>query len=151
MVVPGLASMQHMGRPPTRPANPGALGANVRRLRTDRGWSQVELAQRSGLSRSTIVAVELGKYKSADMSTAEKIAAAFEVHLQDVAEIHLESGPSGELVDEFLASPWAQAVGPSDDEIEWARSLPQVIWHGARPGPEALAKIILWRRESQRR
>lgn len=46
--------------PPTRPENKW-LAANVRRLRTKRGWSQEELAHRAGLSGRAVSVVELAK------------------------------------------------------------------------------------------
>jgi transcriptional regulator with XRE-family HTH domain len=39
----------------------GALGARVRRCRELRGWTQVELAERSGLHQTTISTIECGK------------------------------------------------------------------------------------------
>lgn len=36
------------------------LGAMVRRLRKQRGWTQDELAERAGISRRTLVAMEHG-------------------------------------------------------------------------------------------
>lgn len=50
------------------------LGDDIRQDRIARGWSQVELAERSGVSRPTIARVERGD----DVSTATvgKITAA---------------------------------------------------------------------------
>lgn len=36
------------------------LGANVKRLRKDRGWSQLELSQKSGIDRNYIGQIENG-------------------------------------------------------------------------------------------
>jgi len=43
----------------------GAIGRNVRRLRDARGWSQSELARRSGVSQSFISELERGKREDA--------------------------------------------------------------------------------------
>ena len=37
------------------------LGAQVRRLRTERGWTQEELSRYSGVSRPTIARLETGE------------------------------------------------------------------------------------------
>jgi len=58
--------------------------ATVRRLRTDRGWSQEQLATASGLSLRTIQRVEAEG--SASMATRVCLAATFSVPLAELAE-----------------------------------------------------------------
>lgn len=48
----------------------------LRELRGDRGWSQAELAERLGVSRQTVNAVETGRYEPS-LSLALKIARLF--------------------------------------------------------------------------
>lgn len=48
----------------------------VRELRTERGWSQGELAQRLGVSRQTVNAIETARYEPS-LSLALKIARLF--------------------------------------------------------------------------
>jgi putative transcriptional regulator len=48
----------------------------VRELRTDQGWSQAELAERLGVSRQTVNAIETGRYEPS-LSLALKIAKLF--------------------------------------------------------------------------
>ena len=48
----------------------------VRELRTDQGWSQAELAERLGVSRQTVNAIETGRYEPS-LSLALKMAALF--------------------------------------------------------------------------
>jgi putative transcriptional regulator len=56
----------------------------IRRLRFDNGeMTQEELAQRSGCTRQTIIALEQGKYVPS-IELAFKIARAFGVKLEDV-------------------------------------------------------------------
>jgi transcriptional regulator with XRE-family HTH domain len=38
-----------------------ALGQALRKLRTDRGWTQAELALRAGMDRSFVSLIELGR------------------------------------------------------------------------------------------
>lgn len=57
----------------------------VRELRTARGWSQDELAAKSGLHRSYVGIVERGE-KSATLDTVERIAKAFNVEVSEFFE-----------------------------------------------------------------
>ena len=66
-----------MGRP-TRVSN------QIRRLRFETGeMTQAELAQRVGVTRQTIIAIEQGRY-SPSLEMAFQIAHAFDVTLDDV-------------------------------------------------------------------
>jgi putative transcriptional regulator len=66
-----------MGKP-TRVTN------QIRRLRFDRGeMTQAELAERIGVTRQTIIAIEQGRY-SPSLEMAFQIAQAFGVSLDDV-------------------------------------------------------------------
>ena len=61
----------------------------IRRLRFDTGeMTQQELAEKSGVTRQTIVAIEGAKY-SPSLELAFKIAAAFKKPLEEVFQYHL--------------------------------------------------------------
>jgi putative transcriptional regulator len=67
-----------MGRPPTRVTN------RIRALRFAAGeMTQAELADRLGVTRQTVIAVEQGKY-SPTLEMAFRIARVFGVPLEDV-------------------------------------------------------------------
>lgn len=53
------------------------LGANLRRLRLDRGWSQEELAHRAGLHRTYISSVECAQ-RNISIDQIERLADAFD-------------------------------------------------------------------------
>jgi putative transcriptional regulator len=57
----------------------------VRELRSERGWSQGELAEQLGVSRQTVNAIETGKYDPS-LPLAFKIAALFDLAIEDVFE-----------------------------------------------------------------
>lgn len=59
------------------------LGQRVRQIREKRGWSQEELAHRSGLARSFTGAIERGE-KDIRISTLLKLARTFEISLQQL-------------------------------------------------------------------
>jgi putative transcriptional regulator len=70
------------------------ISNNIRRLRFDRGeMTQQQLAERIGVTRQTVNAIELGKY-SPSLETAFRIAEAFGVPLDEVF------GYDGEAPDE---------------------------------------------------
>ncbi len=56
---------------------------HIRRMREDRGWSQQELAQRAGLSRTGVSAIEAGRLIPST-AAALTLAAAFGCHVEDL-------------------------------------------------------------------
>ena len=64
----------------TRPDLLVAFGAAVRRLRHDRGWSQEEFADRVGLHRTYVGAIERGE-RNLSLVNVGRIAAALRVSL----------------------------------------------------------------------
>ncbi len=52
-------------------------------LRAERGWSQSDLAERLGVSRQTVNALERGKYDPS-LPLAFKIAELFALRIEDV-------------------------------------------------------------------
>jgi putative transcriptional regulator len=57
----------------------------LRVLRAERRWSQAELAERLGVSRQTVNAVETERYEPS-LSLAFKIARVFEASIEDIFE-----------------------------------------------------------------
>ena len=55
----------------------------LRGLRAERGWSQAELAERLGVSRQTVNAIETGKYDPS-LPLAFKIARLFGRPIEDI-------------------------------------------------------------------
>ena len=55
----------------------------LRVLRAERNWTQADLAERVGVSRQAILAVENGKYEPG-LALAFRIARAFEKTIEDV-------------------------------------------------------------------
>ncbi len=65
------------------PSNVEPLSSLVRRLRTERGWSQEHLAEASGISLRTVQRIETGLTAAPD--TLQALAAAFQVDLSVLA------------------------------------------------------------------
>ncbi len=55
----------------------------LRALRTERGWSQAELADRLGVSRQTVNAIETGKYDPS-LPLAFAIARLFDLAIEQI-------------------------------------------------------------------
>lgn len=59
------------------------MNNNVRDRRAERGWTQQDLAERLGVSRQTVIAVENGRYDPS-LPLAFKIARQFKARIEDV-------------------------------------------------------------------
>ena len=61
------------------------MKSRLRVLRAERGWSQQELADRLGVSRQTVNAIETGRYDPS-LPLAFRIARTFGALVEDVFE-----------------------------------------------------------------
>jgi putative transcriptional regulator len=59
------------------------MKTRLRVLRAEREWSQAELAERLGVSRQTINAIETEKYEPS-LTLAFKIARLFEMKIEEI-------------------------------------------------------------------
>jgi len=59
------------------------LNNRIRELRNGRGWSQAELAERLGVSRQTVNAIETGRYDPS-LPLAFSIAGVFELSIEEI-------------------------------------------------------------------
>jgi putative transcriptional regulator len=57
----------------------------LRDLRAERGWSQVELGARVGVSRQAIIAIETGRFDPS-LPLAFKLARLFGLAIEDIFE-----------------------------------------------------------------
>lgn len=63
------------------------VGKNVRRLREEKGWSQEELAHRTGLHRTYISGIERG-VRNPTVKIVAKIAKLLEVEPSELLVLH---------------------------------------------------------------
>lgn len=77
-------SWRSLRRLPEAPTD--IIAANVRRLRSERGWTQEHAADRAGLQQPSYARIELGRSPDVKLSTLLKLARAYEVRLSDVLE-----------------------------------------------------------------
>ena len=57
------------------------IAAQVRALRLQMGWSQVELAKRAAMSQERISKIEMADFDSLTLKTLRRLSEAFDVHL----------------------------------------------------------------------
>lgn len=62
----------------------------IRELREERGWTQLELANRLGVTPATVYTWERGKYEPR-ASQFRRIAQVFEVRMDDIALVEPEA------------------------------------------------------------
>lgn len=60
------------------------LGQKIKSLRKERGWSQDDLEYMSGIDRSTIAYLELGKIKNTSVENFFKLSQALGVHVNEL-------------------------------------------------------------------
>jgi putative transcriptional regulator len=58
----------------------------LRDLRAERGWSQVELGARAGVSRQAIIAIETGRFDPS-LPLALKLARLFGLTVEDIFQL----------------------------------------------------------------
>lgn len=59
------------------------MKTKLRELRTERGWTQAELAERLGVSRNSINAIETGRYEPS-LTLALRIGRLFKLPVEDI-------------------------------------------------------------------
>jgi len=59
---------------------------NIAQKRLERGWTQSELAKRSGVSQSTISQIESGERKYPRVHNIKKIAETLEVSIEELID-----------------------------------------------------------------
>ena len=60
------------------------LSANIKKLRKEQGLSQEQLAQKAGITYSTLIKIESGLNKNPTLETLTKIAGAFKIKIDDL-------------------------------------------------------------------
>jgi putative transcriptional regulator len=69
------------------------MKSKLREMRSGRGWSQGDLAERLSVSRQTVNAIETGKYDPS-LPLAFRIARLFRTTIEDVFEADKDEGRS---------------------------------------------------------
>ena len=60
------------------------LAKNIKKLRKQHKLSQEQLAQKAGITYSTLIKLESGANKNPTIETAQRLASAFKVGLDDL-------------------------------------------------------------------
>ena len=70
------------------------LGNNIRKIRKEFGWTQADLAEKSGISVPFMTQIELGR-KSASLEVVQNIAAALNISYKQLFEENIAAGNQG--------------------------------------------------------
>lgn len=70
------------------------LGSNIRKIRKEFGWTQADLAEKSGISVPFMTQIELGR-KSASLEVVQNIAAALNISYKQLFEEKIAAGNQG--------------------------------------------------------
>ena len=70
------------------------LGSNIRKIRKEFGWTQADLAEKSGISVPFMTQIELGR-KSASLEVVQNIAAALNISYKQLFEENIAAGNQG--------------------------------------------------------
>lgn len=123
------------------------LGQNILRIRTKLRMPQEELAERSGVSRTTIWRLEAGHGKRPGAATVEALAGALGVQ---PAELWTQFSASLPLIEpaiqSFVRSPWALILRPpltEQDLSDLREHMSYSIWINVHPSDEAVYYLTL--------
>lgn len=72
------------------------ISANIKKLRTDRDWTQEQLAEKVGVTRSTVTQWETG-WSQPRMGAIERLAAAFGVSVSEMVDEGSHALPKGAI------------------------------------------------------
>lgn len=73
------------------------LGSNIRKIRKEFGWTQADLAEKSGISVPFMTQIELGR-KSASLEVVQNIAAALNISYKQLFEENIAAGNQLSLI-----------------------------------------------------
>lgn len=65
---------------------PTALGTNLKRIRTERRITQAQLAERAGVSRATVIAIESGASDNPETRTVAALAKALGIPQSEISQ-----------------------------------------------------------------
>jgi transcriptional regulator with XRE-family HTH domain len=111
----------------------------IRKLRLQKGWSQEQLAELTGLSVRTIQRLERGQAPS--LESARALAAVFEV---DISTFHSSTTPSGDDSMTEQTNPSPAVTLEEESALAYVKQLKEFYTHLLLY--VVFAVIILWRR-----
>jgi transcriptional regulator with XRE-family HTH domain len=126
------------------------FGQRLRRARVNLGWDQKELASRSGVAQSAISQYEKGSRENPTLEQIIKLQAALGISLVDAPDatrrdkdLKVRVANAQRVLEQYLASDFAQAQKPAKAELEWLQSIVEIRWVGKKePNAETLYHMI---------
>jgi transcriptional regulator with XRE-family HTH domain len=101
--------------------NGTTIGATLREVRSERGLTQEELAERAGVSKDIIAKLEQGRRTTARVTTYARLANALDIHLSDLLgnRSRIEQRDTGGILavrDVLLSLDDLPGIDPADDD-----------------------------------
>jgi transcriptional regulator with XRE-family HTH domain len=127
-----------------------AIAQNMRRLRTERGWSIQKLADEAGVHKNTIARLERLE-QTLDSGTLSQIASALEVDVRDLVAMAAGETSTKKLIEDYERSPWAQIDLPTPDELNELGSPAVARWLGGNADSEGVHYVLLALRRKKNR
>lgn len=126
------------------------LGERLIEMRVAAGIGPAELARRSGVGRTTIHRIETGEQQSASLRTIERLAKTLGREPAELAGHVVQRVPIEQVIQEWLRLEELRPVNrPTDEELAWLRSLPDMVWVGMPPTPDVLGALVEVRRKAR--
>lgn len=127
------------------------LGANLRKIREERGLTQTELGRISGVSPSLISLIESGRRNNPSMTTLRALEKGLGKPAVRLAYDMIMPDKADSSLSRFLESPLGKATELTPDEIA---DLKRCVWYGPYSEPDNQAWydfVQLQRRLSKRK
>lgn len=96
-----------------------SIASKVYTIRTERGWTQQELATRSGLTPDTLSRIERGSVVQPNAKTLKRLADAFEIPVVDLIDTApVAQPPSAETTDRESTLRDPQPITPAGNSAK---------------------------------
>jgi len=116
------------------------IAAQIHALRKQRGWTQAELAKKSGIAQERISLLESADFESLTLKTLNKLSRAFDVNLK----VNFESFSDG-IIDVVKLNPENLAVTPREPDLKALRiniGRPCVITVSSQSNPTMTGAVL---------
>lgn len=131
---------------PSRRRGRGEFGERLRELRLRAKLTQQQLSEKSGVQQASLARLESGTVPSPRLPTARKLAAALGVPLTELFSASVGAESIEKAIREYQSLPEAAAQRATEEELDWLRRLPAMVWLDEPAAGHAIYHLIQYRR-----